>query len=143
MKTIHSNVSEKNLEDKNKNRIQIDLLRRRLSLLEGKDKLLMTMYLENGNSIFQISRMTGLSQTSLARRINGLTKRLIEGQYIECIRNRDKFNKSQMAIAKDYFLTGLSIRKITIKRHRSRYHVRETIKKIKSILNRCENANQK
>ena len=143
MKTIHSNVSQKSLEYKNKNRAQIDLLRSRLSLLDGEDKLLMTMYLENGYNTFQISRMNGLCRTSIARRINGLTMRLLDGRYITCLRNRRKFNKQQMAIAKDYFLTGLSIKKITLKRNRSRYRVTETIKKIESILNECEYANTK
>jgi len=143
MKTIHSNVSQKNLDDKIKNRAQIDLLRSRLSHLDGEDKLLMTVYLENGNNTFQISRLTGLCRTSIARRINALTKRLLDGRYITCLRNRRKFNKQQMAIAKDYFLTGLSIKKIALKRHHSRYRVTETIKKIKSILKECESANKK
>ncbi|MBW7991596.1 MAG: hypothetical protein FVQ84_16505 [Planctomycetes bacterium] len=143
MKTIHSNVSQKSLDDKNKNRAQIDLLRSRLSLLDGEDKLLMTMYLENGNNSFQISRMNGLCRTSIARRINRLTIRMLDGRYITCIRNRRKFNKHQMAIAKDYFLTGLSIKKIALKRHSSRYCVTETIKKIKSILEECGYTNTK
>ena len=138
MKTIHSNISQNNLDNKNKNRAKIDLLRSRLNHLEGKDRLLMTVYLENGNNTFQISRLTGLCRTSISRRINLLTMRLLDGRYIVCLRNRRKFNKHQIAIAKDYFLTGLSIKKIALKRHRSRYRVTETIKKIKSILKECE-----
>ncbi len=134
MKKIHKNISQKTLEAKNQYRDEIDLLRGRLNLLNGKDKVLMTMYLENGNSFRQIARLTGVSDTSIARKINGLTKRLLDSQYIVCLRNRDKFTREQMAIAKDYFLTGLSIRKIALKRHRSFYHVRETMKKIQSIL---------
>jgi predicted DNA-binding protein YlxM (UPF0122 family) len=134
MKKIHTNISQKMLEAKNQYRDEIDLLRGRLNLLNGKDKVLMTMYLENGNSFRQIARLTGISDTSIARRINRLTKRLLDSQYIVCLRNRDKFTREQMTIAKEYFLTGLSIRKIAIKRHRSFYHVRETMKKIQSIL---------
>ena len=143
MKTIHSNVSQKILDNKNKNRAQIDLLRSRLSHLDKDDKLLMTVHLENGNNTYQISRMTGLCRTSIARRINLLTMRLLEGIYITCLRNRRKFNKHQMAIAKDYFLTGLSIKKIALKRRRSRYCIAETLKKIKSILKECEYTNTK
>lgn len=134
MKKIYTNISQKTLEAKNQYRDEIDLLRSRLNLLKGKDKVLMTMYLENGNSFRQIARLTGISDTSIARRINGLTKRLLDSQYIVCLRNRDKFTREQMTIAKDYFLTGLSIRKIALKRHRSFYHVRETMKKIQNIL---------
>ncbi|MCP4262864.1 MAG: hypothetical protein GY774_35945 [Planctomycetes bacterium] len=137
MKTIHENVSEKNLGGTKNNRAQIELLRNRLDLLDGKDKFLMTLYLENGYSIFQISKLINQCDTSVARRINRLTKKLLEGRYITCLQNSDKFNRHQMAIAKDYFLTGLSIREITKKRHRTVYHVRETILKIQSILNEC------
>jgi len=143
MKTIHSNVSQKNLDDKIKNRAQIDLLRSRLSHFDKDDKLLMTVYLENGNNTFQISRLTGLCRTSIARRINALTMRMLDGRYITCLRNRRKFNKYQIIIAKDYFLTGLSIKTIALKRRRSRYNIAENIKKIKSILEKCGYANTK
>lgn len=143
MKTIHSNVSQKNLHDKIKNRAQIDLLRSRLSLLDKNDRLLMTVYLENGNNTFQISRLTGLCRTSISRRIKVLTMRLLDGRYVTCLRNRRKFNKYQITIAKDYFVRGLSIKKIALKRHSSRYRVIETIKKIKSILKECGYSNTK
>ena len=143
MKTIHTNMSQNRLEEKKNNRAQIDVLRSRLDLLDGKDRLLMTMYLENGYSVFKISKVTDLCQGSIARRIKRLQKILLEGRYITCLHNRDRFNRYQMEIAKDYFLKDLSIRQITIKRLRSYYHIRETILKIKSILNECESNNTK
>ncbi len=137
MKKIHVNISPKTLEAKNQHRDENDLLRSRLILLDGKDKVLMSMYLENGNSFRQIARLTGISEARIARRIHGLTKRLIDGQFIVCLRNRDKFTPEQMTIAKDYFLIGLSISKIATIRRRSCYHVRQTIKNIQNILNDC------
>ena len=134
MKKIHTNISQKASEAKNLRRNQIDLLHSRLNLLSGKDKVLMTMYLENGNSFRQIARLLGVTETRIARKVRSLTKRLIDGQYIACLRNRNKFTIYQMTLAKDYFLTGLSMRKIADKRHRSRYHVRKTIKGIESII---------
>jgi len=114
------------------------LLRSRLNLLNGKDKVMITMYLENGNSFRQIARLTGVSEARIARRIRGLTKRLIDGQYIVCLRNRNKFSKAQMTIARDYFLTGLSIKKIAAKRHKSIYNVRKLLRKISSVLKNSE-----
>jgi predicted DNA-binding protein YlxM (UPF0122 family) len=137
MKKIHVNISQTTLEAEKRRRDELDLLRSRLHLLNGKDKVLMTMYLENGSSFRQIARLAGVSDTSIARRINILTERLTDGEYITCLRNRDKFTRDQMAIAKDYFLVGLSMKEIAVKRRWSRYHVRETIIKIKSILNDC------
>ncbi len=137
MKKIHINISRTTLEAEKRRRDEFDLLRSRLHLLNGKEKVLMTMYLENGSSFRQIARLTGACDTSIARRINRLTKRLMDGQYIACLRNRDKFTRDQMIIAKNYFLKGLSMKKIAVKRRWSCYHVRETIIKIKSILNDC------
>ncbi|MEE9370955.1 MAG: hypothetical protein V3W45_05730 [Sedimentisphaerales bacterium] len=137
MKKIHVNISQTTLEAEKRRRDELDLLRSRLHLLNGKDKVLMTMYLENGSSFRQIARLAGVSDTSIARRINILTERLTDGEYITCLRNRDKFTRDQMTIAKDYFLVGLSMKEIAVKRRWSRYHVRETIIKIKSILNDC------
>ncbi len=137
MKKIHVNISQTMLEAEKRRRDELDLLRSRLHLLNGKEKVLMTMYLENGSSFRQIARLTGISDTSIARRINILTERLTDGEYIVCLRNREKFTRDQMTIAKDYFLVGLSMKEIAVKRRWSRYHVRETIIKIKSVLNDC------
>jgi predicted DNA-binding protein YlxM (UPF0122 family) len=134
MKKIHTKISERTLKDKNEYRDRIDLLRSRVNLLTGKDKLLMTMYLENSNSFRQMARLAGVNESCIARRIYRLIKRLLDGEYITCLRNRNKFSKTEMAIAKDYFLLGLSMKKIAGKRRRSYYRVRETLKKIQRLV---------
>jgi predicted DNA-binding protein YlxM (UPF0122 family) len=111
-----------------------DLLLGRLELLAGKDKVLMTMYLESGASFRQLAELAGVSEVAIARRIRTLSARLTDGEYITCLRNRDKFSAFELSIAKDYFLTGLSTRKIAASRHCTRYSVRKTIKRIKELL---------
>ena len=135
MKTIHANIPYKSLEAKSKYRDRIDLLRSRVNLLTGKDKLLMTMYLENSNSFRQMARLAGINEANMARRIYKVTKRLIDGEYITCLKSRDKFTKTEMAIAKDYFLLGISMRKIAGKRHWTYYRVYKTLKKIQRLVN--------
>ena len=134
MKSIHANISQKALQQKNECRDRIDLLRSRVNLLVGKDKLLMTMYLKNGNSFRQMARLVGVNEVSIARRIHKVAQRLIDGEYITCLRNRSKFTSLEMAVAKDYFLAGISMRKIAAKRYRSYYRVRQSIKKIQRIV---------
>lgn len=138
METIHENISQKMLENKNRHRDEIDLLRSRLNLLDGTEKVLMTMYIENGNSFRQIARLLGVNETSIARRIHGLMERLISGEYISCLRNCGKFSRHQMEIARDYFLMGLSIRKIAAKRHQSYYHVHKILGEIQSLIKNSE-----
>ena len=134
MERIHKNISHGRLKVKNNYRDRIDLLRSRVGLLTGKDKLLMTMYLKNGNSFRQMARLVGVNEATIARRIHKVTKRLIDGEYITCLRSRDKFTSAEMNIAKDYFLLGVSITKIAGKRHFSRYVVRKALKKIQQLV---------
>ena len=140
MEKVHKNIPQSTLTAKNTCRDRIDLLRSRLSLLAGKDKLLMTMYLENGNSFRQMARLTGVNEASIARRIHRVTKRLIDGEYITCLRNRNKFTRIELDIAKDYFLLGLSMKKIAKKRNSTYYYVRKTLKKIQRLVTTIETA---
>ena len=66
--------------------------------------------------------------------MRSITKRLTDGLYIDCLRNRDKLTGCQLAVAKDYYLLGLSMRRIAAKRRWSYYRVRDTINEIQSIM---------
>jgi predicted DNA-binding protein YlxM (UPF0122 family) len=135
MKRIHENISEQTINVKVMRRGGIEMLRSRLNLLTGTDKLLMTMYIENGNSIRQIARIRGVTEASIARKIHTITRRLTDGPYIDCLRSRDKLTDRQLSIAKDYFLAGLSMRRIATKRHWSYYRVRNNLIEIRTIIN--------
>ena len=113
---------------------RLELLESRIELLCGKEKMLMTMYLRKGNSFYQMSRLAGVNEVTIARRIHKIIKRLLDGEYITCLRNRDKFSDCEMAVAKDYFLTGLSMREIARHRRCSRYRVRQTLGKIQKMM---------
>ena len=134
MKRVHENIGEQENNTKGRHRGGIELLRSRLNLLSGTDKLLMTMYIKHGNSIRQIARIRGTSEASVNRRIRSITERLTDGPYIDCLRNRDKLTRRQLAVAKDYYLIGLSMRQIAVKRRRSYYRVREALIEIRSII---------
>jgi predicted DNA-binding protein YlxM (UPF0122 family) len=134
MEEIHTDVPAGQLEARKQNRDEIDLLRSRLVLLDARDKVLMTMYLENGNSFRQIARLLGVSEATISRRVRTLSERLRDGAYIACLRNRSKLTRQQMDIAKDYFLTGLSIRQIAANRQQNYHDVRDTVRGIRSVV---------
>ncbi len=96
------------------------------------------MYLENGNTFRQMARLMGVSESTVERQIRKLTKRLIDGQYITCVRNQQMFSQAEMEIAKDYFLNGLSMRKVARKRHWSFYTIHRIIKKIEALVRQIE-----
>jgi len=131
---IHNNISQKSLEAKNEIRDRIDLLRSRAALLTGKDKLLMTMYLDNANTFRQMARLAGVNEANIARRIHKIIKRLIDGEYITCLRNREIFSNAEMAVAKQYFLLGWSIKKIASEQGCSYYYARKSLKKIQRLV---------
>jgi len=139
MQIIHTNNAENSSTGKNTYRDRIELLRSRVGLLTGKDRLLMTMYLENGNTFRQMARLAGVNESNIARRIHRITKRLIDGEYIMCLRNRDKFTSAEMAIAKDYFLRGLPQRRIASKRNCSFHHVIKTLRRIHELIRTVDN----
>ena len=138
MNEIHASISDRVIEVKNLRRSRMDLLRSRLGILSGRDRVLMTMYLVNGNSFRQIARLRGVSETSVARRIHRLVERLTNGEFMMCVRSRDKLSLRQMAIARDYFLTGLSRKQIAAKRGMSLYAVRKELTGIRNLIREME-----
>jgi len=110
-------ASENSLRDR------IDILRSRVNLLEGKDRALMKMYLDNGEAFSQMARVAGVNEANVARRIYKITRRLLDGQYISVLRNRGFFKKPETAIARDYFVKGLSMRNIARAHKVTFYHV--------------------
>ncbi|MBA7690334.1 hypothetical protein ES703_98859 [subsurface metagenome] len=134
MGRIHNNISQKSLQARNEVRDRIDLLRSRATLLTGKDRLLMTMYLDNANTFRQMARLAGVNEANIARRIHKITKRLIDGEYITCLRNREIFSNAEMVIAKQYLLLGWSIRKISSEQGCSYYRARKSLKKIQRLV---------
>jgi DNA-binding NarL/FixJ family response regulator len=130
-------------EARDMRRDQIDSLRSRLDLLGGRDKVLMTLYIENGSSFRQIARLRGVSETSVARRIHQLTRRLTDGDFLRCVRNRDKLSRRQMTIARDALLTGLSLRQIAGKRGMSMYAVRKELAEIRRLIRKTRSVSNR
>ena len=135
MQRVHANISSDDIRNRKNYRERIEMLQNRVELLTGKDRLIMTMYLSNGNTYRQLAQLIGINEANIARKIHKLAKKLTDGEYIKCLRNRDKLTKTQMDIARDYFLTGLSFKSIAVKRHSSYYNIRKTIIKIQQVIN--------
>ena len=90
----------------------------------------MSLYLEKNMSSRQIALLLDMNPSSISRRIRKITKRLTKGIFILCSERFEEFTRDEISIAKDYFLKGLSIRKIADKKNTSFHQVRQTIKEI-------------
>ena len=114
-------------------RDRIELLRSRVGLLAGRDRALMQMYLDNSGTFRQMARLAGVIEANVARRIHKLVRRLLDGQYITCLRNRDKFTQEQIEMARDYFVDGLPMSEIANRHETTYYTVRQTMKLIQRL----------
>lgn len=112
---------------------KIDLLRCRAGLLTGKDGALVQMYLNGTGTLSQMSWLAGVNEANVARRIHKLVRRLLDGQYITCLRSRDKFSDEQIEMARDYFVDGLPMKEIADRHEITYYQVRKTMRKIQRL----------
>jgi predicted DNA-binding protein YlxM (UPF0122 family) len=118
----------------------IDILRTRVEMLAGVDRVLMEMYLNHNASLSQMAVLAGVNETSITRHIRKLVRRLLDDSYTTCLRSRDKLTDIQLEMAKDYFVGNLSMREIADRHHATFYIVRKTIKRAKQIrrMKTCE-----
>ena len=114
-------ISREETEATNK----IDLLRCRAGLLTGKDGALVQMYLNGTGTLNQMARLAGVNEANVARRIHKLVRRLLDGQYITCLHNRDKFTQEQIEMARDYFVDGLPMSEIADRHDITYYQVQK------------------
>jgi DNA-directed RNA polymerase specialized sigma subunit len=113
---------------------EIDLLRSRAHILNGKDRALMKMYFEKGSSFSQIAKLAGVNEVTISRRVHKLTRRLVNSEYISFVRNRRLFNPQEQAIARDHYVMGLAQKQIAEKRKTSVYRVRKVQKRIQRLI---------
>ena len=107
--------------------MEAEILRVRISLLSGLDKVLMTMHVEHGASFRQMAALAGVSEATIGRRIRRMSQRLLDGQYIVVERHRERYTSVEMEVAQDFFLLGMSLREIARNRRVSYYLVRKAV----------------
>lgn len=114
------------------NRGIVEILRMRAHLLAGRDRVLLEMYLERGNSLRQIGRLMGLGPCNVGRRIRRIARRLADDTYEICLGNHDDFTGRELALIKDFFVRGLSARCISRNRGITLYRVKATLYKARA-----------
>ena len=82
MKMAHGNLPESVVRGRRQRRGRVELLQSRVELLSGMDKVIMTMYLVNGNSFRQIAQLRGVNESNVSMMICRLIKIISDGGYI-------------------------------------------------------------
>ena len=119
----------------------VDILRTRAVILSHRDRALIQMYL-GGHSFSEMAHLMGVNEAKIARRIHKLLPRLVDSEYITCIRHRKRFSSLERTLAKDYFIEGLSQKKIAQKRDISIYRVRKSLRKIRKFVRELNRKNR-
>lgn len=134
MRDARKKTSRRKPPSRDWHRKSADILRNRLDLLDGDDRVLMRMYVEAGSSFRQMARLAGVNEVTVARRIRSTTRRLVNGQYLNCLRHREKLTAIELDIAKDYYLKALPMKGISARRGWTYYRTQRTICKIRRLL---------
>lgn len=119
-------------------RKHLNIIRSRFFLLEERDRMIMSMYLDKGFSYRQIALLLHTSPSSVLKRIRKIIFELTRGIFISCMEQKKIFTPSEMAIAKDYFIGGLSIKQIAKNKKTSFYRIRELLKEIRQTVNNIQ-----
>jgi hypothetical protein len=108
-------------------REELDRLRQRLALLVPADRVLLDLHINQGASFRQLAAVSGLSARTVGRQIHQLIQHLVAGPYVIFMRHRAAFTGMELAAAYDYYLLGLSVRRIGIKRGLTYYRAQQVV----------------
>ena len=113
---------------------EMELLRLRVDLLDGQERLLVDMYLNQNASYYRLAALTGMGEKYVARRVQSLLRCLQSEEYLSIVRHQRLFEPRTLEVAYDYFLLGMSVRAISRKRNMSRYRVSKKIRRLQNWL---------
>jgi transposase len=110
-------------------RTRVDLLDLRAHLLDRQDRALLQMHLAGGRSFNEIARWTGLSPSTVCRRIHRMIRRLSDPTYPICLGNPRQFSPQELDIIRDHFVRGLSLACVRRRHHLGHRRLRRIIDK--------------
>ena len=102
-------------------------------LKDLEDRVIVNLYFNQGLTYSNISKVLGISESSVSRRIRRIFKRLNDRRLFIDVMKKKQLSIKQSYIARDYFITGHSIRDIAQKYRMTRYEAHITIIKIRNI----------
>lgn len=111
----------------------VDLLDLRAHLLDHQDRALLRMHVEAGLSFHEIARWTGLSPSTVCRRIHRMIHRLSDPTYPICLGSPRHFTRQELDMIRDHFVRGLSLRRLCRRRHLGHRRLQRIIAKARRM----------
>ncbi len=115
---------------------RVELLRMRSYLLGVQDRAMVEMVFRGGYRPAQIAKAMGMHPSCVTRRIGKIVRRLAGGEYLMCLRRRDLFSETELAVAREFYLHGRSRSAIALKYGLSRYGSRQLMSSLEAKLKR-------
>lgn len=106
---------------------RMELLRMRSGLLRVQERAMLEMVFRGGYRPTHIARAMGMHPSNVSRRIAKIVRRLAGGEYLLCLRQRERFSEAELSMAREYYLRGRSLNAIGAKLGLSRYGVRRLL----------------
>ena len=119
-----------------------DVLAMRVGLLGIQERAMAEMVFGDGYRTAQIARVMGLHPWNVKRRIGKIVRRLAGGEYLACLRNRERFTEIELAVVRDHFFRGRNLAEIAVKMGLTRYGVRQILLRVEAK-RRCLMEDQK
>ena len=111
-----------------------ELVRLRLNWLKPQDRGLLDMYLNQNVSLSQLSQVSGLSRSTVRRRLRDQMDRLLSEDYARILRQRDILPDDFLAAAYDRLLLGLGYRRIAERQKMTEWQARRLVQRIDDYL---------
>ena len=134
MKNLSHSLDTGEFEGTTGQRERIERVWARAHLLTKRDRALLALHVDAGNSFHQIARLLGVRPTTIARRIRKITERLIDQTYPLCVRSPECFTRRELTIIRDFFITGLTMKEISEDRNVSYYRARAAVQKAREFV---------
>jgi len=116
----------------------VEVLRARLDLLGGADRVLLKMHLDARSSFDEIAKLTGLNRSSVCRRIHRMIHRLYDQTYVRCAAAHDRFSAPELMVVRDHFVRGLSLQRICREHNLCYYRVHRIVERARRLAQRTE-----
>jgi predicted DNA-binding protein YlxM (UPF0122 family) len=133
MNTGYKQLAKDKQKDVQRFRDRAEILRNRALLLDEPHRTLIISYLDNENSFRQIAKLTGVNEATISRKIKKIINRLEKNTHLVTGSNIKNLSDKQRRIAKDFFLKGISVRRLSRKYRMSYYKVKNIIHTVESI----------
>lgn len=119
-------------------RAAVEVLHARLDLLDSADRALLRMHLDAGSSFDEIARLTRRNRSSVCRRIHRMIGRLRDETYVRCRAAHEWFSEAELAVVRDHFVRGSSLRRICRDHNLCYYRVHRIIERARRLAPRTE-----